>query len=165
MTTKEFAALLQAKRTNRGWSAKCPAHDDRSPSLSIREGDGGRVLLRCFAGCSVDSILADLKLGRRDLFAGPPPNPEQLAALRAAKVAREQAEHAKRQTRLAAIVKAEKLQAVVNALGAKLACHPEDDVLASAFHQACNLQHRAQAIADALSQPPRREKAQDRKAS
>jgi putative DNA primase/helicase len=36
---------------------RCPAHDDRTPSLSIAEGDNGIPLLHCFAGCSNDQIL------------------------------------------------------------------------------------------------------------
>ena len=48
----ELAAVLKARRTGRGWVARCPAHDDRTPSLSIRETDDGRLLLKCFAGCS-----------------------------------------------------------------------------------------------------------------
>lgn len=41
-----------------GWSARCPAHDDTNPSLSVHEGDDGRVLLHCFAGCTYEHILA-----------------------------------------------------------------------------------------------------------
>lgn len=40
-----------------GWIAPCPAHPDRRPSLSIREGDDGKLLLKCFAGCSFEAIL------------------------------------------------------------------------------------------------------------
>jgi len=36
--------------------ARCPAHDDRSPSLSLGEGQGGRLLLHCFAGCSFEAV-------------------------------------------------------------------------------------------------------------
>src|SRR5262249_51337398 len=42
--------------------------DDRVPSLSIKEGSDGRVLLHCHAGCSIDDILRALGLARRDLF-------------------------------------------------------------------------------------------------
>ena len=38
--------------------ARCSAHDDRSPSLAISEGDGGRLLLHCWAGCETEDILA-----------------------------------------------------------------------------------------------------------
>lgn len=40
--------------------AKCPAHDDRNPSLSITEKEG-RVLVKCFAGCEQDAVIAALK--------------------------------------------------------------------------------------------------------
>lgn len=39
------------------YQACCPAHDDKGPSLAIREMDDGRILLHCFAGCEVPSIL------------------------------------------------------------------------------------------------------------
>jgi hypothetical protein len=48
----DLAAVLNARPTGRGWMARCPAHRDRTPSLSIREADDGRLLLKCFAGCS-----------------------------------------------------------------------------------------------------------------
>jgi hypothetical protein len=165
MTTKEFAALLQAKRSNEGWSAKCPAHNDRSPSLSIREGDGGRVLLRCFAGCSIDSILAAMNLHTRDLFAGPPPSPEQLEALRAAQTAREQAARMERQSRLAAIRDEERLRGIVNELGGRLARHLDDNALAERFHRTCSRAHAAEMIVDSFYLPLRGKSAKDRATS
>jgi DNA primase len=36
------------------WVARCPAHEDRSPSLSIRKKDDGTTLLHCFSGCEVE---------------------------------------------------------------------------------------------------------------
>lgn len=59
------------KRTADQWSARCPAHDDKGPSLSIRELPDGRVLLKCFAGCAVESVLSALGLAFDALF--PPP--------------------------------------------------------------------------------------------
>jgi putative DNA primase/helicase len=53
----EFAHRLSAKRTSAGWSAKCPAHDDRTASLSISEGKDDSLLLYCHAGCNFDAIL------------------------------------------------------------------------------------------------------------
>ncbi len=50
------------------WSAKCPAHADQSPSLSIREVDDGRILIYCFAGCDVHAITAALGIELSDLF-------------------------------------------------------------------------------------------------
>lgn len=68
MTGEQIAERLHARPNGSGWTARCPAHADRSPSLSIREGDGGRVLLYCFAGCSVESICAALNIKVSDLF-------------------------------------------------------------------------------------------------
>lgn len=50
------------------WKALCPAHDDHDPSLSVSEGDDGRVLLWCWAGCPCDAICSALGLAVRDLF-------------------------------------------------------------------------------------------------
>lgn len=49
------------------FSARCPAHQDNSPSLSIREGID-RILLHCFAGCQPEEIVVALGLEMRDLF-------------------------------------------------------------------------------------------------
>jgi len=49
--------LPSAKPAGDGWQTRCPAHEDRTPSLSIAEGDGGRVLVKCFAGCSAEAIV------------------------------------------------------------------------------------------------------------
>lgn len=54
-----------------GWTATCPAHDDRHPSLSIAEGDDGRVLLHRHAGCEPTAIVAVLGLEMLDLFCDP----------------------------------------------------------------------------------------------
>ena len=50
------------------WSARCPAHDDRSPSLSVKELPDGRILMRCFAECDNESILTTLGLGFDALY-------------------------------------------------------------------------------------------------
>ena len=51
-----------------GWMATCPAHDDGTPSLSIGEGDDGRCLIHCFAGCEIDAVLDALGLDSSDIF-------------------------------------------------------------------------------------------------
>lgn len=49
------------QKGNKRYSACCPAHADRSPSLSISEDERtGKLLLYCFAGCSFDEILSHL---------------------------------------------------------------------------------------------------------
>jgi hypothetical protein len=53
------------------WIARCPAHDDRSPSLTVRQLEDGRILAHCFAGCEVGAVLAALGLRMGDLFPAP----------------------------------------------------------------------------------------------
>lgn len=68
-----LARLDRVRQTGAGkWVARCPAHDDRGPSLSIRETPTGTVLLNDFAGCSAAAIVAALGLQLKDLF---PPMP------------------------------------------------------------------------------------------
>jgi len=50
------------------WSARCPAHPDKSPSLSVRETPDGAVLLHCFGGCETAEIVASMGLELSDLF-------------------------------------------------------------------------------------------------
>lgn len=56
------------RRIGKHFKAKCPAHEDSSPSLSIKEGDDGRVLVHCFGGCQVQSVVAAMGLAMTDLF-------------------------------------------------------------------------------------------------
>lgn len=61
MTSPEILSKLRdVKVSGNGWTARCPAHDDHRNSLSIGNGDNGRVLLHCHAGCSYESIQAAL---------------------------------------------------------------------------------------------------------
>jgi hypothetical protein len=64
-----LAQLEHVRRTPRGWMARCPAHADRTPSLSVRD-TGSRILLNCFAGCSYDEICRSLGIGPLELDAG-----------------------------------------------------------------------------------------------
>ena len=59
-----LSRLDGVRRSGRGWAARCPAHRDRSPSLSIAEGGGGRALLWCHAGCTYDEITGALGVER-----------------------------------------------------------------------------------------------------
>jgi hypothetical protein len=160
VTADVFADLVQAQRTRSGrWKARCASHNDRSPSLSIREGEDGHVTLFCRAGCSLDSILAALHLVTDDL-SGPPPSPEQAAAIRAAYETRQSAARAERKARLAALGLVGKLQAVVNELASTLVRSPENTALARLLHSASDKLRVAEAAAKQPN-PMRREAAQD----
>ena len=50
------------------WMACCPAHEDKSASLSIRHDDDGKTLIHCFAGCSVHEVVVAIGLEISDLF-------------------------------------------------------------------------------------------------
>jgi hypothetical protein len=69
MTVEAFGQLLDgARQTHRGWQARCPAHADKSPSLSFRASEDGRILLHCFAGCKTQEICDALHIPLRELF-------------------------------------------------------------------------------------------------
>lgn len=63
-----LSRLPDAKRSGKDWMARCPAHQDRKPSLSIREGEDGRALLHCHAGCAPEAVLAALGLTMENLM-------------------------------------------------------------------------------------------------
>ena len=63
-----LSRLSKVKGRNGAWTACCPAHEDKSPSLAIKEGDDGRVLLHCFGGCDVHSVLGAVGMDMSDLF-------------------------------------------------------------------------------------------------
>lgn len=69
MTVEELLERLQdVRKTGRErWIAKCPSHDDKSPSLSVAEKDG-KILLYCFAGCGAQEIVNAMGLELSDLF-------------------------------------------------------------------------------------------------
>ncbi len=62
MTEAErITRALGGRWAGRKGICRCPAHDDRSPSLSVAEGRDGRLLLRCFTGCSFKDVVAALR--------------------------------------------------------------------------------------------------------
>lgn len=66
-----LSRLDKVKSTGPGkWSALCPAHDDKRPSLSIKLADDGKVLLHCWSGCGASEIVGALGLSLADLFPG-----------------------------------------------------------------------------------------------
>jgi hypothetical protein len=60
--------LGKVRGRNGSWTAQCPAHEDKSPSLSVREADDGRVLVHCFGGCDVHTVLGAVGMDMTDLF-------------------------------------------------------------------------------------------------
>lgn len=60
MTAERIATALQARRSGKGWMTRCVAHEDRSPSLSVRQA-GDTVLVHCFAGCPQEAVIDALR--------------------------------------------------------------------------------------------------------
>src|SRR5215212_315358 len=60
--------LEDAREYKDGYRARCPAHDDNVPSLSIKEGNDGKVMLKCFRGCDAQEITRAVGLTLRNLF-------------------------------------------------------------------------------------------------
>jgi DNA primase len=59
---KIAGGLQKPKRAGRNrFVACCPAHDDKTPSLSIEDSRDGKVLVHCFAGCSQDQVIGALR--------------------------------------------------------------------------------------------------------
>lgn len=77
-----------ARHGSRGAMALCVAHRDNGPSLSVREAADGKVLLRCFAGCSFNAIVSALGLQPADLFPTRDPKEEQGRAVERADLQR-----------------------------------------------------------------------------
>ena len=85
MNVDELLGRLEGvRRSGRGWSARCPAHEDRHASLSVALLEG-KLLLHCHAGCPTERIVSRLGLRIADLFSdagkGSPtrPLPQQAA--------------------------------------------------------------------------------------
>ena len=72
MNIRDFLCKFKnAKRSGSGWTARSPAHDDQHNSLSIGEGEGGRVLLYCRARCSTTQVCDALGIELKDLMSAP----------------------------------------------------------------------------------------------
>lgn len=76
--SRVLSALDSPKRSGSGWSARCPAHNDRVASLTVSQGDDGRALLHCHSGCRAEDIASACGLKMQDLFedrlmGAPPP--------------------------------------------------------------------------------------------
>ena len=70
MLIKEFVARLQNVKTKGRdqYLCSCPAHADSDPSLAVTATPSGKILLKCFAGCSALEIVQSMQLTLEDLF-------------------------------------------------------------------------------------------------
>ena len=138
MTSLQIADLLHARPVGTSrWMARCPKHQDRSPSLSIREGQSGRILIRCFAGCTTGDILNKLGLSWADIC-GEPMTREKIRQSAAERQERELHQKRRRAVERSAFDRLRQLHCISDELGSRLANDPDgpgaDDV-ARLFHE------------------------------
>ena len=144
---ERMAELLRARRIGGGrWQARCPAHPDKKPSLTITIGERC-VLLRCWsAGCSVESIMAALQLPVASLFGDAQTTPAERAEAAKARTARDAEELHQRAVDRKERDRVFKLERLMDALGAKLLLRPGDEKLVALFHQVCDRLHDLEPI-------------------
>ena len=63
-----LSRLDKVRQSGGEWTALCPAHDDKNPSLGIKESDNGVLLVKCHVGCATRDIMAAVGLGLPDLY-------------------------------------------------------------------------------------------------
>ena len=85
MTLEDFLGRLEGVESTADgkWVARCPAHDDHNPSLGVALGKDGRILVKCYAGCSAESIVSAMGLKMSDLM--PPGEKPERSRRRASK--------------------------------------------------------------------------------
>jgi len=134
MTAESIAELLHARHIgpNR-WTARCPSHADRHPSLSITQGERG-VLLKCWAGCRTEDVLAAMGLTLRDLFSGCDLTPQQRAHAAQQSRTRDAERKAEHHAAIEYNRQLLRLECLRDALGAKLVRSPDDPELGRLFH-------------------------------
>jgi len=97
----DIVTALRGRRAGSQWLARCPAHADDTASLSIGEGDDGKTLVHCHAGCSQERVIEALQ--RLNLWSGEAREltEAELAAMRQATVERQRAAQEKQERALA----------------------------------------------------------------
>lgn len=148
MTALELARILKGRRYAKGrYMARCPAHPDRTGSLSITEMPDG-VRVHCFAGCAQKSVLNAMVLDWRDLKPNRRVDPEIVRQIREQTAKYEASEKHRRWLKNEALHQASVWSAISDGLGSLLAGFPEDKRLSSYFHRALSLQRHFEAVAD-----------------
>jgi putative DNA primase/helicase len=61
MSAEAIARALGGLRAGGSWLAPCPAHEDSTPSLALRDGAGGRILVHCHSGCGQRAVIDALR--------------------------------------------------------------------------------------------------------
>ncbi len=94
MAAESIAKALGGRKVGGGWMARCPAHHDREPSLSICDADDGKILVCCHAGCDQERVIAALR--SRGLWPDTGSHQSKRSAPRAATNSQSRGDEAKR---------------------------------------------------------------------
>ena len=83
MDVNDFLKRLEGVRqSGNGWEARCPAHNDHDPSLSVAIGDDRRILVKCHKRCSTEEIVSAMGLTMSDLFQDKPEDKSKRTSVR-----------------------------------------------------------------------------------
>jgi hypothetical protein len=156
MTAAEFVSLVNARRVGKGkWVARCAAHPDRNPSLSIREGRKG-VMVQCMSqGCSLEAICDALGITVESLFydSGRKLTVAEQRIMRENEARRAQDALQQARIRRVALSRAAMWKEAANRLGGLLAVTPGSDRLAVLFGTALANSRACERVADAYDHP------------
>lgn len=147
LTADHFARLLNARRVGKGkWIARCVAHDDRTPSLSIWVGKKHPVMFRCMSQqCDPKSILDAMGLVWADVMSDRITDPKALKKAIALQKEEERKRLESRKKMRNAIDWARRCDLKVKECGKLLANSPESSTLARDFHWSLDQARNAQA--------------------
>ncbi len=103
ITAADFAHALGGHRIAKGWCCHCPAHPDRTPSLTVTDGDYGRPIFHCWAGCTFAEVRD--ALAAKGLWPDQPSTlaREEIERRRREREAREEAENKAREAEALAV--------------------------------------------------------------
>ncbi|WP_222184656.1 DUF7146 domain-containing protein [Geminicoccus harenae] len=103
ITAADIAHALGGRGTAKGWLCHCPAHRDRSPSLTVVDGDNGRPVFHCWAGCTFEEVRAALAAEGLWSDQAVSMSPEEIERRRREREAREEAENKVREAEALAV--------------------------------------------------------------
>ena len=152
MSAQEFARLLNGRKIGRGkWIARCPAHPDKHPSLSIAEGKRTAVVFKCMShGCSQDEVISAMGLTWREVLGDCRTDPEVVRQIRQVEAERERQREYRNFLSWKALDKIQFWHRKSQVLGRSLAKWPEQDKLAKQFHHALDMERRARKVWESL---------------
>lgn len=151
MTSSQIAALLRARRIGKGkWMAKCPAHRERTGSLSITDMGAGNTRLHCFGGCDQKAVLDALGLMWSDLKPEVRIDPEIVRQIRVQEELRKAQKEERTRLLWWTRKRIEYWHRKAETLGRSLWKWPEQAKLARDFHHALDMERRCRKIWEVL---------------